>query len=387
MSFILFDMQSGISGDMAVAAALDFGIDEREFRSKLSTLDLKFEITVEKVDRGGIAATRFSVDYPHQHQHRHLSHINDIILRSGLPVAVKERARAIFLRLAEAEAKVDNTAVEKVHFHEVGAVDSIVDIVGASLVYTLIGAEEFFLTPFCFGTGTIKCDHGVMPIPAPATAELTRGFPVRRSTVEAELVTPTGAAIATTLGRPAAELGEYTISAIGYGAGSREIPGQANVLRILKGDRAPGNGLRVVEMQTNLDDTTGEIVGRTMERLMENGALDAFTTSVGMKKGRPGVLVTVLCQPAEREKLSRILLEETGSIGLRFSEKERICLTRSSGVVATAWGMVKVKVIDLFGEERITPEYESCRQLAIEKGVPVRIIYEEVIRVKGFVKA
>ena len=377
---IIFDMQSGIAGDMTVAAALGLGLDQERFLRELKNLPLEFEIEIKEVNRGGIAAKSFTVKYGHEHHHRHLNQILELIEKSSLDSGVKKNAQAIFRRLGEAEAKVHGIDVDKVHFHEVGAVDAIVDITGASLAFSMLGADRFFVTPFVFGTGTVKCDHGTFGIPAPATAELTLGFPSRRLEVQGELTTPTGAAIATTLGRPISELGDYTAVRTGYGAGAKEFEGLPNVLRLVMGEKASGPAEKVIEIETNVDDATGEIIGRTLELLMAGGALDAYTIPINMKKNRPGVLICVLCSPKEREKLSRILLSETGSIGLRYSEKSRICLPRKSGTVTTKFGEIRTKIIDLFGRAHVTPEYESCKEAAVKHNVPVRVVYEEVAK-------
>lgn len=380
---IIFDMQGGIAGDMVVAAALDLGVDQALFKSELRKLGLEFEVLIGKADRGGIHASTFSVQYPHQHHHRGLTDILAIIAKSGLADPVKETASRIFTRLAEAEARVHGSAVDKVHFHEVGAVDAIVDITGAALAFHLLGASEFYLTPFPFGHGTVKTAHGVLSLPAPATVELTKGFAVRRLDVEGELVTPTGAAIATALAAgPASALGGHACRAAGYGAGTKDFPGLPNVLRLLLCERGGTGEERVAEIQTNMDDAPGEIVGRALEALMAAGALDVYTSPVGMKKGRPGVLLTVLCRPADRDRLSKMLLKETGSIGLRYCEKERLCLKRTAGEVETRFGKVRTKIIDMFGESLVTPEYESCREAAQKAGVTVREIYAAVTAAK-----
>jgi hypothetical protein len=244
----------------------------------------------------------------------------------------------------------------------------------------MLGAEEFYVTPFVFGTGTVKCEHGTFGVPAPATAELTLGFPSRRMEIQGELTTPTGAAIATALARPVSELGDHIALKTGYGAGAKEFDGLPNVLRLVVGEKGGASPDRVVEIETNVDDALGEIIGRTTELLMASGALDVYTVPIGMKKNRPGVLICILCAPKDRENLSRILLTETGSIGLRYSEKSRICLPRKQGSVSTKYGEIRTKIIDLFGSSHITPEYESCKEAATKHKVPVRVVYEEVAR-------
>jgi uncharacterized protein (TIGR00299 family) protein len=380
MAFLLFDILSGISGDMTVAAALSLGIKEKEFKKELKKLNLDFSVKIGKTRKCGIQALTFSVKYPKQKVHRHLHQIVKIINQSGLDTQVKNRSEAIFARLAEAEARVHNIDVNKVHFHEVGAVDAIVDIVGASLAFSLLGADAFYTTPFTFGHGHVKCDHGVMGVPVPATVELTKGFPQKRLDVAGELVTPTGAAIVTTLAQPVSRLGSYVTQNAGYGAGSKDLKDMPNVLRLLLGESDKGQAEQVVEIQTNVDDVTGEVVGRALEKLMESGALDVYTLPIGMKKLRPGILINVLCTVRDREKLSKILIRETGSIGIRYCEKQRICLPRTQGTVKTEWGRVKTKVIDMFGEQWITPEYESCKRVAQKARIPLRQVYAAVSR-------
>jgi len=378
MAILIFDIQSGISGDMVLGAALDLGVEQSLLKTQLKSLGLKFEIKSEKIVKKGIASRKFSVNYPAEKKSRHFVEIVEIILKAGLSDAVKKKSIAIFERLADAEAKVHGTTRENVHFHEVGAVDSIVDIVGACIAFDLLDVKKFYVTPFTFGSGTVTTAHGEMAVPVPATVALTQGFPSVRVDATGELVTPTGAAIATTLARPVAELGEYISSHVGYGAGSRDTPGRANVLRLILAEPNSVESERVLEIQTNVDDATGEIIARTTEELMRQGALDVFTVPVGMKKGRPGVLITLLCKPGDREKLSKILLLETGAIGLRFSEKERTCLSRRQDEVETEWGKVKVKVVDFYGEDHVTPEYESCKIIAEKANVPVRLVFEAV---------
>ena len=382
MAAIIFDISSGIAGDMIVGAAMDLGLDPSLFLSELHQLPLEFNAELTRVQRGAVSAFHFSVTYPKQHLHRHLHPILEIIQKSGLPLPVQKNSSAIFTRLAEAEAKVHGTSIEKVHFHEVGAVDAIVDIVGASLAFNLLDATSFFTTPFTFGHGSIKTEHGVLPLPAPATVALTCGFPAIRLDVEGELVTPTGAAVATTLSRPVSELGPHRLLKAGYGAGTREIAGMPNVLRLLLVDEAGtcGREERVVELETNVDDASGEVLGRAVEKLFQDGALDVFLTPIQMKKGRPASLITVLAKPEDRERLAKTLLAETGSIGLRISEKERLCLSRSEGRVQTSIGEIRTKVIDFFGEKRMTPEYESVRALSEQTGVPVQEIYRMIPR-------
>ncbi|MBL8029108.1 MAG: nickel pincer cofactor biosynthesis protein LarC [Fibrobacteres bacterium] len=385
MKSILFDMQSGVAGDMVCAALLDLGLSWEEFQSMIKTLPLTFDICVSKVRRSGISANHFSVTYPEQHYHRHLEDILEIISKGKLPETAKKRAEAIFQRLAAAEAKVHGTTVDKVHFHEVGAVDSIVDIVGAALLTEMAEAKSFYSTPFIHGFGSVKTEHGVMGVPAPATVELTLKYRSRRVELEGELTTPTGAAIVTALTNENSVLPAHTVLSAGYGAGTKEFKGFPNVMRVvlLDSDNVSSSDT-VTLIQSNIDDASPEIIGRTMERLFEEGALDVFSTSILMKKNRPAVMVSVIAEKSKCDKLSSVLMAESGSIGVRFTEWNRFCLEREASEVNTKWGSVKVKVIKTADGARVTPEYESCKELSGKIGVPVRVIYEEVIRSRHF---
>jgi uncharacterized protein (TIGR00299 family) protein len=387
MKSILFDMQSGVAGDMVCAAALDLGIDVTEFISRIKTLPIKFDITVQKVKRSGLSANYFSVAYPHQHYHRHLKDILEIISKSDLSLKAKERAELIFNRLGAAEAKVHGTTIEHVHFHEVGAVDSIVDIAGAALLFEMAGVERFFTTPFVHGHGTVKTEHGVLGVPAPATLELTRGFESVRLDIQGELTTPTGAAIISSLVDPSIILGGHKVVAIGYGAGTKELPGMPNVLRLAVVETEDNsNEESVTLIQTNIDDSTPELIGRALEKLLEEGALDVFSTPISMKKNRPAMMLTVIVKDSDKKRMADILMEETGSIGVRFSHWDRYCLDRKKSEVVTEWGVVQVKVIEMPSGTRITPEYDSCRELSKKSGVSVRRIYEAVMKLGGIKK-
>ena len=301
-----FDCFSGIAGDMTLAALVDAGVDRRAIQEAVASLGLPCELTFETVRRGGFRATYAKVIAPHEHVHRHLHHIEAIIDKSILTPRQKDLAKRIFLKLGEAEAKVHGTDLAKIHFHEVGAVDSIVDIVGSSVGLDLLGVDRFEASPVPPGRGWVKAAHGRMPLPAPATAELLRGVPLAESMVEGELTTPTGAAILTTVVERFAPFPPLTIESIGLGAGTKEWPEQANIVRLFVGTvELPAASDRVWVLETNLDDLPGEVVGYTMTRLMEAGALDAFVTPIQMKKNRPGVMVSVLVRRGARSRRSR----------------------------------------------------------------------------------
>jgi pyridinium-3,5-bisthiocarboxylic acid mononucleotide nickel chelatase len=374
-----FDCFSGISGDMVLGALVDAGADLRAIEAELRKLGLEgWSISAEKVKRGAIFATHVKVDSSEGHHHRGLYVILGRIDKAGLAPRAAERARRIFTRLAEAEAKVHNMPVEEVHFHEVGAVDSIVDIVGAAIGFELLGIDEFACSALDVGAGQVKTAHGLLPVPAPATAELLRGAPVYTSGISRELVTPTGAALATTLSTRYAEIPEMTLRAVGYGAGSANLTEKANVLRILIGENATSEAgehwdAPVSVIETNLDDMSPQIYGYFVERALAAGALDVFSTAVQMKKNRPGVLLTILCEQAHAARLMDLVFRETTTIGVRTYDVRRKVLDRELVPVATPFGEVRMKISRMNGSVlNATPEYEDCQRLAAEKGIPLK---------------
>jgi hypothetical protein len=341
------------------------------------------------VQRGAIFATQVKVATEEEHHHRGLSIILKRIGDAKLAPRAAERATKIFERLAEAEAKVHNIEVEKVHFHEVGAVDSIVDIVGSAIGFELLGIDEFACSRFDVGGGQVKTAHGVLPVPAPATAELLRGAPTYWSGIERELVTPTGAAIATTLATRYAEIPPMTLRTIGYGAGLADLKQKANVLRLLIGDSTDARESEVGErwdspvtvIETNLDDMSPQIYGYFAERALAAGALDVFSTPVQMKKNRPGQLVTLLSEPENVTRLIDLIFSETTTIGVRTYEVRRKTLNREFVPVETPLGSVRMKVSRMNGTIlNATPEYEDCQRIAAERGVPLK----QVIAVASF---
>ena len=374
-----FDCFSGISGDMVLGALVDAGADLRAIEAELRKLGLEgWTISAEKVKRGAIFATHVKVETSEEHHHRGLSIILARIDKAGLAPRAAERARRIFTRLAEAEAKVHNMPVEEVHFHEVGAVDSIVDIVGAAIGFELLGIDEFACSALDVGAGQVKTAHGLLPVPAPATAELLRGAPMYTSGIARELVTPTGAAIATTLSTSYAQIPEMTLQAVGYGAGSTNLTEKANVLRILIGENATSEAgehwdAPVSVIETNLDDMSPQIYGYFVERALAAGALDVFSTAVQMKKNRPGVLLTILCDAAHTARLIDLVFRETTTIGVRTYDVRRKVLDRELVPVVTPFGEVRMKVSRMNGSVlNATPEYEDCQRLAAEKGIPLK---------------
>lgn len=393
MKVAYFDAFSGAAGDMIVAALLDAGCDAAALESALAALKVgHYRLEVRREIRQGITATRFLVHLEHGHDHHHRSwaDIRGLIDQAGLPGASAERAKAVFARLAEAEAAVHGTTPDAVHFHEVGAVDSIVDIVGAAVALELMGIQEVFCSAIPVGSGTVTCAHGLLPVPAPATAELLKGVPIRPSPGEAsgeelgELTTPTGAAILTTLAQRFGPLPAMTPSAVGYGAGTRQGKHAPNVLRVVIGERSDDQGLEtdaVWVIETNLDDATAEVVADAAGRLMAAGALDVTTTATTMKKGRSGVILSCLAHDAERAACERILFEHTGTFGLRRHGCERSMLRRRHETVQTRYGPVRLKIGSLGSREvRAAPEYEDCRRAAEAFGVSVQTVMQEALQ-------
>jgi pyridinium-3,5-bisthiocarboxylic acid mononucleotide nickel chelatase len=374
-----FDCFSGISGDMVLGALVDAGADLRAIEAELRKLGLEgWSISAEKLKRGAIFATQVKVASSEGHHHRGLSVILGRIDKAGLAPRAAERARRIFTRLAEAEARVHKVLLEEVHFHEVGAVDSIMDIVGAAVGFELLGIDEFACSALDVGAGQVKTAHGLLPVPAPATAELLRGAPMYASGISRELVTPTGAAIATALSTRYAQIPEMTLRAVGYGAGSADFPEKANVLRLLIGENATSEAgehwdAPVSVIETNLDDMSPQIYGYFVEKALAAGALDVFSTAVQMKKNRPGVLLTILCESAHTSKMMDLVFRETTTIGVRTYDVRRKVLDREVVCVQTPFGEVHIKISRMNGSVlNATPEYDDCQRLAVEKGIPLK---------------
>jgi len=374
-----FDCFSGISGDMVLGALVDAGAPVRSIEQELRKLKLDgWIISAEKVKRGAIFATRVKVETQEQHHHRGLTEIVRMIDAAQLAPRVADRAKKIFTRLGESEARVHGMPVEKVHFHEVGAVDAIVDIVGAAIGFELLGIDEFACSALDLGAGQVMTAHGLLPVPAPATAELLRGAPTFSSGIQRELVTPTGAAIATALSSRYAEMPAMTLRAIGYGAGAADISEKANVLRLLVGENSAGEpgehwGPPVTVIETNVDDMSPQIYAYFAERALAAGALDVFSTPAQMKKNRPGLLVTLLCEPENATRLIDVVFRETTTIGVRTHEVRRKTLDREWLPVETSFGEVRMKVSRMNGSVlNATPEYEDCKKIADERGIPLK---------------
>ncbi len=366
MKTAYLDAFSGLSGDMLVGALLDAGVDFKQLEGALATLPLKgSRLSCGRKTVSGIAAIKFDVEVMEAQPQRHLGQIVEMIEASSIGMAAKRRARAIFEVLAEAEAKVHHTTPEHVHFHEVGAVDSIMDIVGTAWALEELGVGELLVSPLPMGSGFARSQHGIIPVPAPATAELLAGFTVRMGDGPAEMVTPTGAAVLRALGRSAPLPLNFEIEKIGYGAGTREYEDRPNVLRIMIGrERGALETDELLEISANIDDLNPQIYDHVMERLFSAGARDVTLTPIIMKKGRPAITITVLAEAARRDALAKILFAETSTIGVRFHPVARLKLRREIREVETRWGRIKVKFSEGDGAMTATPEYEDCRKIA-----------------------
>jgi pyridinium-3,5-bisthiocarboxylic acid mononucleotide nickel chelatase len=428
------DCFSGISGDMFLGALIDAGVSPSVFEKTVAALDLGARLQISRVNRSGISATKVDVivdgekdapreqraetpgshgcsqshvhsrehaddhghERPHDHQlHQHgrgLAEICEIIQTAALSESAKEVAIAIFEKLGAAESKIHDVPIEQIHFHEVGAVDALVDIVCAAVGAEALGVNEFICSPLNVGGGTVTCAHGTFPIPAPATVELLKGAPVYSSGIQAELVTPTGAAIVATLANRFEAFPRMSIQQTGYGAGTRDFPGHANVLRITVGETIAAETAAeassahihretITVLEANLDDLNPQVFGYVMSRLLEAGALDVFSTPVQMKKNRPGTLLTVLAKPENADELSRIIFAETTTLGVRRRDESREVLARKWDTVSTRFGDVRIKLASLNGSvSHYAPEYEDCKRIAAEQRVPLRLVMQEAVQ-------
>jgi len=384
MKLAYFDCLSGISGDMTLGALVDSGVELAAIQAGIDSLGFpNIKLTAEEVKRRGFRACKVKVHHEPEHTHRHLHHITEKIDASqGLSPPEKDLAKRIFTCIGEAEAKVHGTTIRKVHFHEVGAVDSIADIVGCAVGLARLGVDRIVCSPVPTGTGHIEIEHGRVSVPAPATAEILRGVPLADSVVPFELTTPTGAAIVKTVSDQFGPLPAMTLQSIGLGAGDRDLKEQPNILRILIGEAAGGRvSDQIWVLETNLDDISGEIVGHTTAKLFEAGALDVYTTSIQMKKNRPGVLLSVLCPLELVAKLERIIFRETSTLGVRRWQACRHKLERRPHTVQTPLGPIQGKLAVLpDGGASFSPEFEDCRRIATEQNQPLKDVYEVAMR-------
>ena len=430
---------SGMSGDMFLGALIDAGVSPELLERTVAALNLGARLEISRVNRSGITATKVDVwvngekegpagsgshehshDHEHKHDHRHdlahahsheaaltasrtgvsaphvhehphshgrsLKEIRGIIGGAAITETARQTALKIFDTLGAAEAKIHNNEIDSVHFHEVGAVDAIVDIVGAAVGAEALGVDEFVCSPLNVGGGTVKCAHGVFPVPAPATVEILQGAPVYSSGMQMELLTPTGAAIVKTLTTRFGAFPEMKIEKSGYGAGARDFPGNPNVVRLVTGESAASPLLKTSQdtvsvLEANLDDLNPQVFGYVMDRLLSEGALDVFGMAVQMKKNRPGTLLTVLCKPEDAAKLTQIVFAETTTLGVRHREEQRQTLARRWVSVTTPWGDVRMKIASMNGTvTNYAPDYEDCRRIAAEHHVPLKTVMQEASR-------
>ncbi|MDX2170513.1 MAG: nickel pincer cofactor biosynthesis protein LarC [Deltaproteobacteria bacterium] len=390
MRVLYFDAFAGVSGDMTVGALLALGVPLAHLRSALGQLPVHgYRLRASAVQVHGIGATKFDVDldhdaeHPHHqaHAHRHYRDIRAMLEATGLSDGARRRALAIFARLAAAEAHVHGVAVDDVAFHEVGAVDSIVDIVATAIGMEWLGVERVYASSLPLGSGLVRSQHGVIPVPGPATVELLRDFPVRVGDGSGELVTPTGAAIVAALAQPGAALPPLRITAVGYGAGTRPQPDRPNLLRLMLGERAVAvqhDGL--VEIAASIDDANPELYAHALEAVLAAGARDAWLVGAQMKKQRPGVVLHALVEAAARDAVTTAILRETTAIGLRFHAVERVVLPRRQIVVDTPYGQVQVKLAEApDGTLNVAPEHDDCRRVAQQHGVALKLVYQAAI--------
>ncbi|HJM42031.1 MAG: nickel pincer cofactor biosynthesis protein LarC [Nitrospinota bacterium] len=390
-----FDCVSGVSGDMTLGALVDAGLPLADLQGEIDRLRLPgLSLRAKSVKKNGFGATKVDVETPARppgeggHEHRRYGEVRRVIESSALSEAVKEKSLRVFHRLAEAESRIHRIGIEEVHFHEVGALDAIADIVGAVAGLALLGVGRVEASPLPLGAGFVRSAHGQQPVPAPATLELVRGVPVRGTGIEAELVTPTGAALLTTLADAFGPMPSMRPKAVGYGAGTWDLE-RPNVLRLVLGEPAEegmdgeGGGAvidRLVLIEANIDDMNPEFYEHVGEVLFAEGALDAYWTPVGMKKSRPGILLSVLGRPEKKRALVNAVLRETSSLGVRWTWTDRLAASRREMTVQTRYGPLRVKVSSPCGPDPgVSPEYEDCRRAAREQGVPLRRVHEEAL--------
>jgi uncharacterized protein (TIGR00299 family) protein len=384
MTILYLDCFAGISGDMTVAALLDLGVPLEHLKTELCKLPLpdgSYEVSVSRTQRHHLPALKFDVAVHDHHTHRHYAGIDAMIAGSGLTAPVKERSRLIFRRLAEAEAKVHEVDIAEVHFHEVGAVDSIVDIVATAICLEYLDVERVYAAPLPLGSGFVHTAHGRLPVPAPATAELLRGLAVHSTCGSGERVTPTGAAIVAALAISSGTRPAMTLSRVGSGAGGKDFEDCPNILRVFLGQalKSPEMADDIIVVESNIDDSTAELLGYVMERLLEEGALDVFFTPIQMKKNRPATQLSFLCRQEKLDHLARLVLVETSAIGLRYYPVGRIKMDRHVATVQTDFGPVHFKQI--FDQGRLlrsAPEYDDCRTIARERSIPLMDVIQRL---------
>ncbi len=381
MKIAYFDCFSGIAGDMILGALIDAGLELKALKKELKKLPLKgYEIRVKKIKKNEIIGTKFEIKTQKEKKHRNLKDIHRIIDKSSLDKKIKDDSKRIFRKLAQAESLVHGVKIDRIHFHEVGAVDAIIDIVGVVIALSFLRIDKVYSSPLPISRGFVKFSHGKFPVPAPATLELCKNVSVRRTDIEGELVTPTGAAIITTLAEFSPRL-DFKIEKVGYGAGSMDLKEIPNLLRVMIGQKEQDlEQDEILVLEANIDNTTPEILGYLTEKLMKKGALDVFLTPIIMKKGRPGTLLSVICGTDKLNELSSVIFSETGTIGFRTQFHLRKKLPRKTEVVKTKFGKAKVKIIKEGEKIHISPEYEDCKIIAEKHNLPLKDVYREVER-------
>lgn len=375
---LYFDIVNGISGDMTIATLLDLGISKEVFLEEINKLNLgdEFNINIQEENENGIVGTKVEVITKEVNDHRHLSDIYEIIDKSSLNEYVKENAKKIFMVIAEAEAKVHGTTIDKIHFHEVGAIDSIVDVVSACILVDLLCVDKIYATTVPVGSGFVKCDHGIMPVPAPATIEILKDVPIKLNTVKGECTTPTGAAIIKTLCDDFVDVLELEVKQIGYGIGHKkfEIP---NILRTVLGVKKKEEF--IYEIIANIDDMSSEVYSYIYERFINDGALDIYTQSIYMKKNRPATKLCILCKEEDLNKFIDLMILQTSTFGIRYSKYNRVTLDRKFTKIETEYGKITVKLGYYNGQLiRITPEYEDCKNISINKNIPLNSLVNNI---------
>ncbi|ACI19512.1 nickel pincer cofactor biosynthesis protein LarC [Dictyoglomus thermophilum] len=379
MKALYFDCFSGISGDMILGALIDLGIDVEKWKTELNKIPVKgYKIEISKKQKNSIWGTDVNIIIDDHHSHRHLEDLLKIVDESGLSENIKTKAKNIFYKIAEAEAKIHNQPIDEVHFHEIGALDTIIDVLGSLILLEMLEVEEIYSSPLPLGSGFVNTAHGTIPVPAPATLEILRGIPVYKDGREGELVTPTGAAIISTVANFVQELPPIRVDKIGYGCGKKDFS-FPNLLRVYVGELVESTVKeRNIVLETNIDDMNPQIFGYLVEKLFKEGALDVFLTPVYMKKGRPGILLSVIAPLVMEERLSEVIFRETTTLGIRKIYVDKKIMPREIKEIETKWGKVRIKVANINGIRKAYPEYEDCKSIAERENIPLKDVILEI---------
>ncbi|MCX7719830.1 MAG: nickel pincer cofactor biosynthesis protein LarC [Dictyoglomus thermophilum] len=379
MKALYFDCFSGISGDMILGALIDLGIDVEKWKTELNKIPVKgYKIEISKKQKNSIWGTDVNIIIDDHHSHRHLEDLLKIVDESGLSENIKTKAKNIFYKIAEAEAKIHNQPIDEVHFHEIGALDTIIDVLGSLILLEMLEVAEIYSSPLPLGSGFVNTAHGTIPVPAPATLEILRGIPVYKDGREGELVTPTGAAIISTVANFVQELPPIRVDKIGYGCGKKDFS-FPNLLRVYVGELVESTVKeRNIVLETNIDDMNPQIFGYLVEKLFKEGALDVFLTPVYMKKGRPGILLSVIAPLVMEERLSEVIFRETTTLGIRKIYVDKKIMPREIKEIETKWGKVRIKVANINGIRKAYPEYEDCKSIAERENIPLKDVILEI---------